>query len=242
MSKPFLCESDTDDNSLVVMNQAWEALLCCTLRQVSDENYNPESIISAINRMYCETASSHITSAKAEFDKLFVKIVCTAFSVCTTAPTKYVQPFESHRNAKTEDGQNLQVFTVKIYSDTQVETRRQIEKMSRVMITEISEYQRDHGIPSSLKTWRRKHYDYVNFMQKIEDVRKMIGCNGAEGVIVCQWRTKLSDADGQRKKGGLSRMFLHQWLILRHFIDVNESKIKFTNVSSSVMTCCIECG
>ena len=37
-------------------------------------------------------------------------------------------------------------------------------------------------------------------------------------------------------------MFLHQWLILRHFVDVNESKIKFTNVSSSVMTYCIERG
>ena len=103
MSKPFLCESDTDDNSLSVMNQAWEALLCCTLRQTSDENYNPESIISAINRTYCETTSGHITSAQSEFDKLFVKIVCTAFSVCTTDPTKNVSRFESHRMVKTED-------------------------------------------------------------------------------------------------------------------------------------------
>ena len=68
----------------------------------------------------------------------------------------------------------------------------------------------------------------------------MIGCNGMEGAVVCTWRTKLSDADGQRKKGGVSRMFLHQWLILHHFVAVNESKIKFTNVSSSVMTYCIE--
>jgi hypothetical protein len=37
-------------------------------------------------------------------------------------------------------------------------------------------------------------------------------------------------------------MFLHQWLILHQFVDVNESKIKFTNVSSSVMTCYIERG
>ena len=242
MSKPFLCESDTNDNSLAVMNQAWEALLCCTLGQVSDENYNPESIISAINQTYCETASGHITSAQAEFDKLFVKIVCTAFSVCTTAPTKNVPRFESHRKAKTEDGQNLRTFTVEIYSDTQVEIRRQIEKMSRVMIKEISEYRKDRGIPSSLKMWHRKHYDYVHFMRKIEDVRKMIGCNGKEGAIVCTWRTKLSDSDGQRKKGGVSRMFLHQWLILRHFVDVNESKIKFTNVSSSLMTYCIKRG
>ena len=136
MSKPFLCESDINDNSLAVMNQAWEALLCCTLGQVSDENYNPESIISAINQMYCETASSHITSAQAEFYKLFVKIVCTAFSVCTTAPTKNVPHFESQQNAKTEDGQNLQAFTVEFYSDTQAEIRCQIEKMSQVMISE----------------------------------------------------------------------------------------------------------
>lgn len=96
MSKPFLCESDTNDNSLAVMNQAWEALLCFTLRQVNDENYNPESIISAINGMYRETASGHITSAQAEFDKLLVKIFCTAFSVCTTVPTKNIPCFESH--------------------------------------------------------------------------------------------------------------------------------------------------
>ena len=67
-----------------------------------------------------------------------------------------------------------------------------------------------------------------DFARKIEDVCKMVGCNGNEGAIVCTWHTKLCDVDGNRKKGGVSRMFLHQWLILRHFVDVNESKIKFT--------------
>ena len=37
-------------------------------------------------------------------------------------------------------------------------------------------------------------------------------------------------------------MFLHQWLILCHFVDVNESKIKFTNVSDVLMKYCIMCG
>ena len=36
-------------------------------------------------------------------------------------------------------------------------------------------------------------------------------------------------------------MFIHQWLILLHFVDVNESKIKYTNVSE-VMTECIKHG
>ena len=135
MSKPFLCESDTNNNSLAVMNQAWEALLCCTLRQVCDENYNPESIISAINWTYCETASGHITSTQAEFDKLFVKIVCTAFSVCTTAPTKNVPCFESHWKAKTEDGQISRhlrwkfIQTHKLRSDAKL--IRWVERWSR---------------------------------------------------------------------------------------------------------------
>ena len=37
-------------------------------------------------------------------------------------------------------------------------------------------------------------------------------------------------------------MFIHQWLILRHFVDVNESKIKYTNVSAAAMTACIKRG
>ena len=37
-------------------------------------------------------------------------------------------------------------------------------------------------------------------------------------------------------------MFIHQWLILRHFVDVNESKTQYTNVSAAVMTECIKHG
>jgi hypothetical protein len=121
------------------MNQAWEALLCCTLRQVSDENYNPERIFSAINQMYCETTSGHITSAQSEFVKLFDNNVFTAFSVCTTAPTKNVPRFESYQKATADDGENLKAFTLEIYSDTQVKIQCQIEKASRVMTQEISE-------------------------------------------------------------------------------------------------------
>ena len=70
----------------------------------------------------------------------------------------------------------------------------------------------------------------------------MVACNGNEGAIVCTWRTKFHDVDGNRKKGGVSCMFLHQWLILRHFVDVNESKIKFTNVSNVLMKYCTMLG
>ena len=37
-------------------------------------------------------------------------------------------------------------------------------------------------------------------------------------------------------------MFIHQWIILRHFVDVNESKIKYTSMSAAVMTECIKRG
>jgi hypothetical protein len=63
------------------MEQAWEALLSNTLLPVKDEDVKEDSIISAINRSYIEISSSYITSARAEFDKLFVKVVCTAFTV-----------------------------------------------------------------------------------------------------------------------------------------------------------------
>ncbi len=46
----------------------------------------------------------------------------------------------------------------------------------------------------------------------------------------------------EKKKCGVSCLFLHQWLILCHFIDVNESKIKFTNVSAALIEPCTKCG
>ncbi len=45
-----------------------------------------------------------------------------------------------------------------------------------------------------------------------------------------------------KKKDGVLCMVLHQWLILRPFLDVNESNIKFTNVSAAVMMDCTKCG
>ena len=101
MSKPFLCESDITEDSVRIMEQAWDALLSNTLVQVKEENIKQDSILSAINRTYIEVASGHITSAQMEFDKLFVKVVCTAFSVCTTAPTKNTPCFECHKNIRT---------------------------------------------------------------------------------------------------------------------------------------------
>ena len=47
---------------------------------------------------------------------------------------------------------------------------------------------------------------------------------------------------GGMKKSGVSQMFIHQWLILHHFVSVNETKIKFTNVSEAPMECCNNCG
>jgi hypothetical protein len=46
-------------------------------------------------------------------------------------------------------------------------------------------------------------------MRKIEDVRKMVGCNGIEGAVVYTWRSKFSDADGERKMGGVSGLFIN---------------------------------
>jgi hypothetical protein len=41
--------------------------------------------------------SGYATSAQAEFDKFFVKIICAAFAFCLTAPMKNILSFEAHR-------------------------------------------------------------------------------------------------------------------------------------------------
>ena len=64
MSKPFLCESDTTEDSVHIMEQVWDALLSNTLVQVKEENIKQDSILSAINRTYSKVASGHITSAQ----------------------------------------------------------------------------------------------------------------------------------------------------------------------------------
>ena len=125
------------------MEQAWDALLSNTLVQVKEENIKQDSILSAINCTYIKVASGHITSVQMQFDKLFVKVVCTTFSLCTTAPTKNTPRFEHHKNYKNSEGRNLQVFTCKIYQDMQAHVRKQIEKMSKVIIGEIKVYRKD---------------------------------------------------------------------------------------------------
>ena len=242
ISKPFLCESDTTEDSVRIMEQAWEALLSNTLLPVKDADVKEDSIVSAINRSYSEISSGYITSAQTEFDKLFVKVVCTAFSVCSTVPTKNSPTFERHRDFTTSEGKNLQVFTRKIYQDMLAHACKQIEKMSKVMISEIKAYRRDRCIPSSLKMWPKRQFDYAHFMRKTEDVRKMVGCTGTDGAVVCTWQSKFRDAKGEKKKGGVSCLFLHQWLILCHFVDVNVTKIKFTNVSAALIDPCTVCG
>ena len=115
----------------------------------------------------------------------------------------------------TNEGKNLPVFSCRVYKDMQAHACKQIEKMSMVMISEIKAYRSDCRIPSSLKMWPRKQFDYAHFMHKTEDVQKMVGCTGT----------------GEKKKGGVSRLFLHQWLILCHFVDVNVTKIKNLQMS-----------
>ena len=152
---------------------------------MKEEDVKEDSIVSAINRSYSEISSGYITSAQMEFDKLFVKVVCTAFTVCSTVPTKNTPSFERHRPFTTNDGKNLQEFTCRVYKETQAHVRKQIEKMCKVMISEIKAYRKDRCIPSSLKMWPRKKFDYTHFMHKTEDVRKMVGCTGTDGAVVC---------------------------------------------------------
>ena len=59
-----------------------------TLRQVRDEDTKQDSIVSAMNHSYSEIASGHITSAQMELEKLFVKVVCTAFWFVLQHPLK----------------------------------------------------------------------------------------------------------------------------------------------------------
>ena len=134
------------------------------------------------------------------------------------------------------------MFTRKIYQDMLAHACKQIEKMSKVMISEIKAYQRDRCIPFSLKMWPKRQFDYAHFMCKTEDVRKMVGCTGTDGAVVCTWQSKFRDAKGEKKKGGVSCLFLCQWLIVCHFVDVNVTKIKFTNVLAALIDPCTVCG
>ena len=70
----------------------------------------------------------------------------------------------------------------------------------------------------------------------------MVGSTGTDGAVVCTWQSNFHDAKEEKKKGGVSRLFLHQWLILCYFVDVNVTKIKFTNVSAALIDPCTACG
>ena len=83
----------------------------------------------------------------------------------------------------------------------QAHVQKQIEKMSKVMIGEIKVYRKDQRIPSLLKMWPRKQFNYDHFMLKIEDVWKMVGCNGMDRAIMCTWQSKFRDANEEKKRG-----------------------------------------
>ena len=76
---------------------------------------------------------------------------------------------------------------MKLYDIIKAQLVDQIERMSKVMIHEIKHYQRDCGIPSLEKMWLRQSYVYVHYVPKIQDVRKMEGCNGMDGAVVSTW-------------------------------------------------------
>ena len=55
------------------------------------------------------------------------------------------------------------------------------------MISEITACRKECSIPTLIKMLPRKQYKYIHYMQKLEDVRKMVGCNGLEGAAVSTW-------------------------------------------------------
>ena len=81
ISNPFLCEGKTDEHSVSMMNQAWDALLSWTLRQVSDEDNNPDSILSAINASFCELMSGTLSVHSLGLISYLSKISVLLFSV-----------------------------------------------------------------------------------------------------------------------------------------------------------------
>ena len=117
--KTFFVWKRHTESSVALMNQSLDSLLSKTLRIVSDNDTDKEIILLVINWSYCETTTGPITSAQCEFDKFFVKIVCTAFSVCTTEPTKNFPRFESQKKSKTFNGRNLQTLNQELYRDIQ---------------------------------------------------------------------------------------------------------------------------
>ena len=85
-----------------MMDQAWESLLKCSLKPNPGNAQDVDSIVSAIDSTYSKTTSGFSTTAQSEFKKLFVEIVCTAFTVCTTVPTKNPPRFGAHKKVRTK--------------------------------------------------------------------------------------------------------------------------------------------
>ena len=167
--------------------------------------------------IYSETMSGHAISEKVAY----YKIVCTAFAICTTNPTKNNPTFDAYRNHKRCLHNCMLLYML---------AECQFKKISNLMLCDIAWYVRNINIPSSLNILPKKKYNYVHFLHKIEDAWRIVGCIGIDGVAVCTWHQKLSDHSGRRKKEGSSHLCVHQWLMIHHFIDVKVSK--FTNISN----------
>ena len=101
MSKLFLCESDTTEDSVHIMEQAWDALLSNTLVQVKEENIKQDSILPAINRTYSElflvTSPVHRRSLISCLSKLFV----LHFQCAQQPPLKTLLVFSATRIIRT---------------------------------------------------------------------------------------------------------------------------------------------
>jgi hypothetical protein len=100
--KSFLCKKNTSQAMVQMMDQAWESLLKCSLKPNPGNAQDVDSIVSAIDSTYSKTTSGFSTTAQSEFKKLFVEIVCTAFTVCTTVPTKNPPRFGAHKKVRTK--------------------------------------------------------------------------------------------------------------------------------------------
>jgi hypothetical protein len=52
----------------------------------------------------------------------------------------------------------------------------------------------------------------------------------------------LSDHNRRINEEGGSCLFVHQWLMIHHFVDVKVLKIKFSNISKILLEACIHQG
>lgn len=121
---------------LGLMDQTWERL-----KPGIKENKNNCSIISPINMTYSKTTPVHVTSIQAEIDKLFMNIICTAYAVYTTLPTKILSCENTGIIKWKMKAKKKALFDIYIHSCS-----LHWEK-SNVMIHEITQHRRDCNIP-----------------------------------------------------------------------------------------------